>query len=125
MAGSFVPSEELPYGSGGPPWTPAVWHVPPEQLVEDARAQLFSDRAHLDGEVLGRQQLAMSGAETSPMNETELRIDAAAPRQSRAQVWHHELHQLYRTSPTIWSGNPVGNVNPSSATSLEDGPPAP
>lgn len=99
----------------GPPWTPLVWRIGPEGLIERAQQQLWANYADLQRGILGGDDTAMSGGQTAPQNEAEQLIGGNAPTTGgRSAHWGDILSDLRRTEPlAAWShGEHTGPANP-------------
>ena len=110
---SFIPSEMNPDGQQDV-WTPAVWSTSPDSLVNQARAALFSDSQHITHTVLNNSDVAMSGAQTAPQNETDQIIPPGqSSGGSRASNWESIMNEMRNTEPVVWSDSEVTEgVNP-------------
>ena len=103
----------------GPPWTPLAWRFTPDQLVQQAQAQLWED-VHDVQTVLSGTGYVMAGDGTSSVNESDELIPAGRPAPAplrggaRAQEWQQAMHDLHRVEPlAAW------------ANGVHDGPPNP
>ena len=106
------------------PWTPQVWKVGPDVLVQQAQMDLFSDRSEVETALGGSQSsVAMAGSHTDPENESEMLINGATPGDSpshgeggttRAGIWNSAMKDMRRTEPVVgWEdGSKSGPVNP-------------
>lgn len=104
------------------PWTPDVWSVGPDALVQKARIDLFTQRRDIEIDALGSNESvpAMDG-ESQMKNEAEELINPTPGTpfpdgQGRAQVWRENIKALYDTAPLAGAqvraqGTPSPNPN--------------
>jgi hypothetical protein len=107
-----IPSEDYPFGQGGPWEGPEVWQSGPDVIVAKAQQQLWQDQRNLGG-VLAADDMAMSGDKQSSENESDELIAGIGAGMTRAQHWRNTLGELRKTEPVVWKNQPVeGGINP-------------
>ena len=76
-----------------------MWHKKPEQLVAEAKLQLFQDRADIEHGALMTPQNSMAGTTPAPYNEQEVLIQSISPGRNLAGEWVTILKDLRATEP--------------------------
>lgn len=99
---------EISHNIGGP-WTPIVWQVGPDKLVNDAQTDLFQSRMDL-GDALGEGNGTpnMSGA-PQEANEQEQLIQPSQPPEGhgRRAQWDSTVNALRATEPLAGTVKPL------------------
>jgi len=112
------------YASDDRPWTPQVWAVGPDQLVQIAKQQLWQDQNDI-GDALFTTDRAFSGPVGSDHNENEVSYDVAAAGEAARGAgsgeaggtrddWEQGFQEMHRTVPlAAWAdGTHSGPANP-------------
>lgn len=83
----------------GPPWTPRVWQVGPDQLIAEAQRELWADRIDINTALgPGFHPPAFSGSVNQQKDETEEDLNPASPPDGPGvKAWRPNLKNLEST----------------------------
>lgn len=87
------------------PWTPPCWQKSPDQLIAEAKYDLFYVRSEVEQKALGPSGAApaISGSTDQGANESEFSLNPDSPPEGakigRRRMWEDQVRDLYATEP--------------------------